>query len=398
MEGEGNPASSAGPGKALSAEDRVLAATLQQAVHELGATAGTAMVPLEDGRTLANVVAVGGPLSIFTVADSHPVDDERYTGSVAYRTGRQCVRVRSETPSGVRPAMPFPYAIVATPLVSHEGRSFGVLVLIWADPVDRTGVSARVRNRCETLAQELARSLRRRGGLSPRRRDPRGPRFILSRPTEQDTLLESASLSLVHRITRLAAQLSQAPSLQDVVETAIARIMEPFGAQCLALSVVDEGRPRLLGYSGSSRMLAARLTRAATGTLAEEPSLEEHGPPVDRPLFFESAETDEPISAYCLLPLAMDDHDTGTLALGFDHQHDFPADERAALATVAQLLAQSIGRARRFEGEHRLAQELQRALLPHALPHHGEVDIATRYVTPARGGRRRRLVRRGQPA
>lgn len=148
--------------------------SLNGAVHELGATAGTAMVPLEDGRTLANVVAGGGPLAVFTVADCHPVDDERYTGSVAYRTGRQCVRVRSETPSGVRPAMPFPYAIVATPLVSHAERSFGVLVLIWADPVDRTGVSARVRNRCETLAQELSRRLQRQGGLSPRRRDPRG--------------------------------------------------------------------------------------------------------------------------------------------------------------------------------------------------------------------------------
>jgi hypothetical protein len=127
MEGEGNPASSASPGTSLSAEDRVLAATLQQAVYELGATAGTAMVPLEDSRTPANVVAVGGPLSIFPVADSHPVDDERYTGSVAYRTGRQCVRVRSETPSGVRPAMPFPYAIVATPLVSQRTHRLGAV-------------------------------------------------------------------------------------------------------------------------------------------------------------------------------------------------------------------------------------------------------------------------------
>lgn len=384
MGDEGNLARSPSPVTALSTEDRLLAATLQQAVKELQATAGTAMVPLEDGQTLANVVAVGGPLSIFTVADYHPMNDDRYTGAVAYRTGRQCVRVLSETPSGVRPAMPFPYAIVATPLVGDDGRSFGVIVLIWADPVGWAAVPARVQRRCKSLTEELARSLQRRGGLPPRSLCHSAPRFILALPAGQDALLESVSLSLVYQISRLAAQLSQAPSLRDVVETAIARIMEPFGAQCLAISVIDEGRPRLLGYSGSSPALAMRLTRASTGTLEEETAIDK-SPFVDRPLFFKAVETDGPISSYCLLPLAIGDHDAGTLALGFDHRRDFRADERAALAAVAQLLAQSIGRARQFETERRLAQELQQGLLPAALPHYGEVDIATRYVTPTIG-------------
>ncbi|MEU5598469.1 SpoIIE family protein phosphatase [Streptomyces sp. NPDC020298] len=384
MGDEGNLARAASPLTALGAEDRMLAAALQNAVRELRATTAAAMLPLEDGRTLSNVVVVGDPLSIFTVADRHPVDDDRYTGAVAYRTGRQCVRVRTQTPSGVRPAMPFPYAIVATPLVDDEERSFGVIVLMWADPVEWAATSARMQHHCQSVAEDLSRALRVRAGVPPRRRHPVAPRFVLAPPAEEDALLESVSLSLVYQIGRLTAELSSAPGLRDVVETAIERIMEPFGARCLAISVIDEGRPRLLGYSGAGPALAARLANASTGALEQETTTGPRPPP-ERPLFFEAVDTDEPISAYCLLPLAIDEHDTGTLALGFDHQRTFRAEERAALATVAQLLAQSIGRARQFEAERRLAQELQQGLLPHALPHHAEVDIAARYVTATTG-------------
>ncbi|MGW4911847.1 ATP-binding SpoIIE family protein phosphatase [Streptomyces sp. NPDC004270] len=384
MSDEGNLARAAYPVMALNAEDRMLAAALQGAVHGLRATTGTAMVPLEDGRTLANVVVVGDPLSIFTVADRHPVDDDRYAGAVAYRTGRQCVRVRTQTPDGVRPDMPFPYAIIATPLVDDEGRSFGVIVLVWADPVGWTAASARMGHRCQSLADELSRALLLRGGLPPRGSRPGPPRFVLAPPAGEDAPLESVSLSLVYQIGRLAAELSQAPGLRDVLVTATTRIMEPLGARCLAVSVVDEGRPRLLSHSGVGPALAARLTGASTGTLEEE-TITGTRPPPDRPLFFEAVDTDEPISAYCLLPLTIDDRDTGTLALGFDHRHTFSAPERAALTTAAQLLAQSISRARQFETERRLAQELQQGLLPHALPHHEEVDIAARYVTATTG-------------
>ncbi|MFJ5304351.1 hypothetical protein [Streptomyces sp. NPDC088350] len=125
---------------ALDTADRILAAGLRQTVHELQATTGTAMVPLDDGQTLANVLVAGDPLSIFTVADHHAMTDDRYIGAVAYRTGRQCVRVLSETPSGVRPAIPFPYATVATPLIGSDGRSFGVVVHLWAGPFADQGL------------------------------------------------------------------------------------------------------------------------------------------------------------------------------------------------------------------------------------------------------------------
>lgn len=134
----------------------------------------------------------------------------------------------------------------------------------------------------------------------------------------------------------------------------------------------------------AGHQVGRRVPGVATGTREEETTTDEGTPP-NRPLFFEAVETDGPVAACCLLPLTIDDQGTGTLALGFDHRRGFPADERAALATVAQLLAQSIGRARQFETERRLAQELQQGLLPHALPQHGEVDIAARYVTPAIG-------------
>ncbi|MFI5678725.1 hypothetical protein [Streptomyces cellulosae] len=87
MGDEGNPAKAATPVTALGAEDRMIAAALQNAVRELQATTAAAMLPLEDGRTLSDVVVVGDPLSIFTMADRHPVEPLSLGGGRGYRTG-----------------------------------------------------------------------------------------------------------------------------------------------------------------------------------------------------------------------------------------------------------------------------------------------------------------------
>ncbi|MEU3342572.1 SpoIIE family protein phosphatase [Streptomyces sp. NPDC006668] len=364
-------------------EEQIFAEALQQAVRELRATTGVAMVPVGDAQTLGCAVVVGDPLSIFMVADYLQVkgDDHDYAGAVAYHTGRQCVRVRGESPSGFHPDIPFAYAVVATPLLGSGGQPLGVVVLLWAEPVDWDRMSVRMQDRCRRLTKELASELERRGATAPRKRFGSAPKFIL--PQGPDRPVESVSMSLVYQITRLAAQLTEASRLQGVFDAAVERIMEPCGAQCLAISITDEGRPRLLGHSGCGAELAERLTRASAGTLERA----EAGEPacVDHPLFFKSVLTDGPVSAYCLLPLAIGDRGSGTLALGFDHQRGFPPGERAALARMAQLLAPSIGRALQYEAEHRLAQELQHGLLPPALPQRAEVDITTRYVTPTSG-------------
>ncbi|MCQ8830014.1 ATP-binding SpoIIE family protein phosphatase [Streptomyces malaysiensis] len=364
----------------LDAEERMSVETLQRAVGELGATMGSVLFPVDDEQSLANAVVVGDPLSIYAVTDQHPANDDRYAGAVAYRTGRQCVRVREESPSGLLPAMPFPYAIVATPLIAAGGRSLGVMLLVWADPVEWGEVPATVRDRCRSLADGLALGLERQGGESRTKRYSSAPRFILPALPRPERPAESLSLSLVYQIGWLATQLTEALQLQDILDAAIQRIMKPFGARCLAVSVIDAGRSRLLGYSGCGAVLAERLTTASAGTLEEETDMGEPSP-VDRPLFFHDAAGSESVSAYCLLPLIIGGHNTGTLALGFGRQRDFRADERAALVRMAQLLAPSIGRVRQVEAERRLAQELQQGLLPPALPQHAEVDIATRYAT-----------------
>src|SRR5262249_29299923 len=54
------------------------------------------------------------------------------------------------------------------------------------------------------------------------------------------------------------------------------------------------------------------------------------------------------------------------------------ADERL-LATMADLCAQALERARLYENEHRIALRLQRALLPDTVVRHPDVQIAARY-------------------
>lgn len=368
------------PVTSLRAEDRILAASLRQAVRELGATTAIAQVPIDDGQMLASVVVVGDPFSIFIAADLIAVDDDRYASAIAYRTGRQCVFDEGRD----RTRFPYNYSVVATPLAGADGRPAIIMVCIWVDPVGWAAVPAGVRDRCRGIAERLSRRLDRQGDLSRLERGALAPRFILTLPPEQDGLHECMSLSLAYQFGRLAAHLTKAPHLRDVVDIAVARIMKMFGAQCLAVSVIENERPRLLGYGGCSQAFAERLTRASGGTLDEETISDERSSGGE-PLFFTGVSTNTPIVAFCLLPLNVSGHDTGTLALGFDHQRVFRPDERAALTTMVQILAQSIGRARQFEVEHRVAQELQQSLLPPALPHHAEMDIAARYVSQTDG-------------
>ena len=352
-----------------------LAAALRRAVQDLHASTGIAYVPVDEGRSLAAVTVVGTPVSLYTALEGIGVDNERYTPAVAYRTGEQIIGSCPGTlpaPSTADVTMPFPYTVASTP-VAAAGHDVGVLTLLWVPPLGPRQLLPEEKKRCTRWADAMAHDLDIARQRHARARPASVPFFLL--PGAEDTL--GSNVSFLYDFQKVASALTQAVRPQDVIETVVQRIMAPFDAQSMLVSVLDDGRSRVLGYTG----YPPEVTRSGPV------------PAPGEPLFLEN-DTDlaaahlgplaEGVRACALLPLVSEGRVTGTFVLGFDHPRRFGAEDRAVLVSMTGLLAQSLDRARHFETEHAVVRRLQQGLLPHMLPHLEELDTAARYV-PAPG-------------
>ena len=95
------------------------------------------------------------------------------------------------------------------------------------------------------------------------------------------------------------------------------------------------------------------------------------------------------------LPLLAEGEVTGVLVVGAAAPRHFTADDVNLLRLAADRVALAIDHARVYEREHRIAETLQRSLLPERLPQLPGLSVAARYLPAAVGGRGRgRLVRR----
>ncbi|MEV5408211.1 SpoIIE family protein phosphatase [Thermopolyspora sp. NPDC052614] len=201
---------------------------------------------------------------------------------------------------------------------------------------------------------------------------------------------ERAAAERTARLADLTIALSEALTMQDVVETAARHLLPPFGAGGLQIWEVDDGEGRLIGSVGYPAEFSAYMAREYTGAGVQN-LLE----PITRrePTFVESAEefiAEYPELAYipqisrkeawAFLPLIASGHPLGAAIIAFDEPHAFPREERDLLLTLAGLVAQALERARLYDDAHRRAQELQQDLLPRDLPELPGVTVAARYV------------------
>ncbi|MGW6145761.1 GAF domain-containing SpoIIE family protein phosphatase, partial [Streptomyces sp. NPDC055140] len=90
-------------------------------------------------------------------------------------------------------------------------------------------------------------------------------------------------------------------------------------------------------------------------------------------------------AAFAFLPLIASGRPVGCCMISYDQPHPFPPDERAALTSVAGLIAQALDRARLYDAKHQIASGLQAALLPHALPRIPGLEVAARYLPATLG-------------
>lgn len=196
--------------------------------------------------------------------------------------------------------------------------------------------------------------------------------------------------SALYGMLRLATTLTQAATVQEVVDLVADHTLPVLNAQVLAIVSAESGRLVLLGSQGANQERIDRFNEWSTTASAPE------GAPADarEPAFYASRRelrtvyplaVDDPLSACAALPLTTPRRTLGTLVIGYDRPHHFTAEERATLTSLAGLVAQALDRARLYDIKAKLAQSLQARLLPSRLPHVEGLETAARYLPATRG-------------
>ncbi|WP_372499499.1 SpoIIE family protein phosphatase [Streptomyces lichenis] len=196
----------------------------------------------------------------------------------------------------------------------------------------------------------------------------------------------------LYQLMHLAATLTEAAGVQDVVDQAADQLVPALGAQALALLTAEENRLRVIAYRGAPYRADVRDESAplTSGIPAAKVLL------TGTPLFFttraelalahpRAAVLKGQGEAWAYLPLIASGRPVGSLVLTYDRSRPFHPGERAILTALAGLTAQALDRARLYDSKQELAHRLQAGLLPHSLPRVPGLEIAARYLPAGRG-------------
>ncbi|MEU2060384.1 SpoIIE family protein phosphatase [Streptomyces sp. NPDC013455] len=201
-----------------------------------------------------------------------------------------------------------------------------------------------------------------------------------------------AGAGRLYQLLHLAAGLTEVVGVQDVIDLIADQVMPAFDAQGLVLSTAEAGRLRITGHRGYPPHTVERLDGLPLDT-AFTPAGQVLRSGV--PAFFSDPEEMRrvypeavPVSgkrAWAFLPLITYGRPVGCCVLSYDGPHEFPAEERAILTSLAGLIAQALDRARLYDTKHDLAHGLQQTLLPRSLPAVPGLRVAARYLPATRG-------------
>ncbi|WP_405725361.1 SpoIIE family protein phosphatase [Streptomyces sp. NBC_01537] len=213
----------------------------------------------------------------------------------------------------------------------------------------------------------------------------------------RDAEREAAARAEVERAARIAeltAALASATGSAGVVDAVARHVLPPFGAAGLVVQAIENDRTQVVGSLGYPREFLDRL---------DDRPLSERGAAMDAlrlrtPQFISSPEeyvarypplADHPEAggkkAWAFLPLIASDHPIGVCVISFDRPRRLTGEERTLLVAISGFVAQALERARLFDAEHTRAQELQRGLLPQALPSLPACTAAARYLPAGQG-------------
>ncbi|GAB2484241.1 SpoIIE family protein phosphatase [Nocardiopsis aegyptia] len=198
----------------------------------------------------------------------------------------------------------------------------------------------------------------------------------------------------LYHILHLASALTEAVTVDDVVDLVAREILPAVGANGLALFRNErrEQRLRLLGERGFDPAVLERVDGAPLDRRAPIT----HAAASGVPGFFRSRVELELVypeiphrptgpQGWAILPLIASGRPIGVCVLTFPQPHVFTVQRRAVLNALSSLIAQALERARLYDFKMHLAQGLQSVLLPRRMPDLPGLNSAYRYLPGTEG-------------
>ena len=214
---------------------------------------------------------------------------------------------------------------------------------------------------------------------------------LCAQALERARLLEAERITSerLERLQAVTALLGSAMTVEEVarivVQEGIATVDAAAGALVLA---ADDGSLETVSAVGYSDDVLDLYRRFAPTDPVVAARVYRDG----RPLWVDSLEQmqagypahelalDPHLEAEAFVPLRLAGGTLGVLMISFEGPRSLGADERELLLTLARQCAQALANARVFERDHRIAEQLQRALLPPSLEVPYEGCVAVRYL------------------
>jgi PAS domain S-box-containing protein len=198
------------------------------------------------------------------------------------------------------------------------------------------------------------------------------------------------------RLREVAAALARALTPMDVAEVVLEHAMRGVAADSVGVLLTDEERRELRLFAGLTelsdrlRKRWSRLPLTASTPLNEAldtgvPQLIAAREVIRRFPHLSRDVLEVGASYYALLPLATSGPPLGLLALAWMERSSLDDDEMAFLTAITAQCAQALERAQLYEQQRRIAESLQRSLLPQQLPEIANIDLGARYLAGAAG-------------
>ncbi|MEV5323373.1 SpoIIE family protein phosphatase [Nonomuraea sp. NPDC052634] len=195
----------------------------------------------------------------------------------------------------------------------------------------------------------------------------------------------------LHELLHLAATLTRALTVRQVIEVVTDHMMAVCGVHSMAVFIAEGGRLRVLGSHGFSRTFVERLNGmpvdclTMTGRVMRTGEARFYGDREEMGEVYKPALDADDMEAWAFLPLSLPDRLAGTCVVAFEQPHPFSGAERTTLTSLAGLMAQALDRALLYEAKDQAAHCLQTSLLPRRLPDIEDLEAAARYVPATRG-------------
>ncbi len=181
-----------------------------------------------------------------------------------------------------------------------------------------------------------------------------------------------------------------AANTPDEVYLAMGAVLRPSaGGHGLAVLLMEQDQLRLRYSAGYEDHVVEQLRQVPIAHSYPAAGVARTGQPryLSSPREFEAAQPDPGTAisggsrkAWAFLPLTTAGQVIGALVIGYQQPRHFDDDERANLTAFGRLAAQALQRALLYQAQLSIAADLQRALLPAALPAIPGARHAVRYL------------------